>query len=92
MKLFASASAYAVIISNVCSLVSKRVDANKRITVLDKVKSINCGILELSDAVIIKFLLFGDNSLSVPSNTLILNSIIYFIIFTERLDLSILTH
>ena len=43
-------------------------------TLLDKIKSINCGILELNDAVLTKILLFGDNTLSASSNTLILNS------------------
>ena len=59
-------------------------------TLLDK--SINCGILELSDAVLTKILLFGDNTLSASSNTLILNSKIDFVISTKRFDGSILTH
>ena len=40
---------------------------------LNKIKSINCSILEFSDAVVTKILLFGDNSLSDSSNTFILN-------------------
>ena len=40
-------------------------------TLLNK---INCSILEFSDAVVTKILLFRDNTLSDPSNILILNS------------------
>ena len=49
---------------------------NERMTLLDKIKSINCGILDLSDAVVTKILLVGNNTLSASSNTLILNSTI----------------
>ena len=34
----------------------------ERMTLLNKIKSINCGILELSDAVVTKILLLGDNT------------------------------
>ena len=54
-------------------------------------KSINCGILEFSDAVVAKILLFGDNTLSDSSNTLILSSTIAYIISTQRFNDSILT-
>ena len=54
-------------------------------------KSINCSILEFSDAAVAKVLLFGDNTLSYSSNTLILNSTIDYIISTKRYDNSILT-
>ena len=54
-------------------------------------KSINCSILEFSDAAVAKILLFGDNTLSYSSNTLILNSTIDYIISTKRYDNSILT-
>ena len=40
---------------------------------LDKIKRIICGILELSDAVTTKILLFGDNFLGASSNNLTLN-------------------
>ena len=43
-------------------------------TLLGKSKSINCDILELSDTVITKILLFGEYSLNASSNTLISNS------------------
>ena len=39
-------------------------------------KSINCSILEFSDADVTKIILFGNNTLSDSSNTLILNSTI----------------
>ena len=45
--------------------------SNRRMTLLNK---INCSILEFSDAVVAKILLFRDNTLSDPSNILILNS------------------
>ena len=35
---------------------------NERMTLLNKIKSINCSILEFSDAVVTKILLFGDNT------------------------------
>ena len=51
----------------------------------------NCSILEFSDAIVTKTLLFGDNTLSDSCNTLILNSTIDYVISTKRLDDSILT-
>ena len=58
----------------------------------DKIKSINGGILDLSGAVVKKILLFGDNTLSASSNTLISNSTIDYVISTKRFDDSILIH
>ena len=58
---------------------------------LNKIKSINCSILEFSNAVVTKTLVFGDSTLSDSSNTLILNSTIDYVISTKRLDDSILT-
>ena len=69
----------------------KQTYTNKRMTLPGKIRSINCGILELSDVVVTKILLFGDNTLSAFSNTLILNSIIDYVISTKRFDDSILT-
>ena len=63
-----------------------------KITLLDKIKSINCGILELSDAAVTNILLFGDNTLSGSFNALILNSTIDYVISTKRFDDSILTY
>ena len=45
---------------------------NEKMTLLNKIKSINCSILESSDAAVTKILLFGDNTFSDSSNTLIL--------------------
>ena len=64
---------------------------NERLTLLNKIKSINCSILESSDAAVTKILLFGDNTLSNSSNTFILNSTIEYIISTQRFEGSILT-
>ena len=61
-------------------------------TLLNKIESVNCGILELSDAVMTKTLLFGANFLITSSNILILNSTIDYVIFTKRFVDSILTH
>ena len=63
----------------------------KRLTLLNKIKSINCSILESSDAAVTKILLFIDNTLSNSSNTVILNSTIEYIISTQRFEGSILT-
>ena len=64
---------------------------NERMTLLDKVKSINCDIVEMSDGAVTK-ILFGDNTLSAFSNTLISNSTTDYVISTRRFDDSILTH
>ena len=64
---------------------------NERTTLLNKIKSISCSILNFSDAVVTKILLFGDNTLSDSCNTLTLNSTIAYIISTKRFDDSILT-
>ena len=61
---------------------------NERLTLLNKIKSINCSISESSDATMTKILLFGDNTLRSSSNTLILNSTIEYIISTQRLHLN----
>ena len=58
-------------------LVHCSIYTNERMTLLKKIKGINCSILELSDDVVTKIFLFGDNTLSDSSNTLILNSTIY---------------
>ena len=64
---------------------------NERLTLLNKIKGINCSILESSDAAVTKILLFGDNTLSNSSNTFILNSTIEYIISTQRFEGYILT-
>ena len=59
---------------------------NERMTLLNKIKSINCSILGFGDAIVTKILLFGDNTLSDSSNILILNSTTDYIISTKRFD------
>ena len=50
--------------------------SNERMVLLNKIRSINCSILEFSDVVVTKILLFGDNTLNDSCNTPILNSTI----------------
>ena len=65
--------------------------SNKRMTLLNKIKNINYGILGLSDTIITKTLLFGDSCLSDSTNTLTLNSTIEYVIATKRFDVPIVT-
>ena len=60
-------------------------------TLLNKIKIINCSILELSDVVVTRILLFGDNTLSDSSNTFTLNSKIDYATSTKRFDAFLLT-
>ena len=64
---------------------------NKRLTLLNKIKSINSCIVEPSDAAVTKILLFSCDTLSNSSNTLILNSASEYIISTQRFEGFILT-
>ena len=59
---------------------------NERMVLLNKIRSINCSILEFSDAVATKILLFGDNTLNDSRNTLMLNLTIDYIISTKLFD------
>ena len=61
-------------------------------TLIDKTQSINCKILELSDAVVTKVLLFVGSILSASSNSLILNSKTDYVISNKKFDDFILTH
>ena len=63
---------------------------NKRMTLLHNIKNINCDILELKDNIMIKIILFWLTSLSVSSNTLILNSI--FMLYLPKDLMTVLTH
>ena len=60
-------------------------------TLLEKIKSTICGILELSDTVMTKILLYGDNTLIASNNIFVLNSSIDHVISTKRFDNPILT-
>ena len=64
---------------------------NKRLTLLNKIKSVNRSILESGDAAVTNVLLFGDNTLTNCSNTFILNSTNEYILSTQRFEGSILT-
>ena len=65
---------------------------NERMTLLNKIKkSINCSILEFSDAVVANILLFGNNTHSDFSSTFILNLTIDYIMSTKTFDTSVLT-
>ena len=56
-------------------------------TLLNKIKSIIYSVLEFSDAVVTKILLFGNNNLrDSSSTTLILNSTIDYVISTKRFE------
>ena len=63
---------------------------NDRMTLFNQIKSIECSILEFSNAIVTKILLSEDNTFSDSSNTLILNSTVDYIISTKRFDDSIL--
>ena len=47
---------------------------SKRVTLLNKIKSIDCGILEQSDTAMTKMFLFVDNKVGAFSDILIFNS------------------
>ena len=64
---------------------------NERMTFLNKIKSVNCSILELSDAVVTQILLLGGNTLIDSSNTFILNSTVDYVISARRFNDSIST-
>ena len=57
--------------------------SNERMTLLNKTKNFNYGVLELSDTIMTKTLLFGNSCLSDSTNTLILNSTIEHVIATK---------
>ena len=70
------------LINRICQKVSQKLHVLSRIAkyvcysdlftiqlLSNKIKSINCSILEFSDAVVTKILLFGDNTLSDSCNT-----------------------
>ena len=55
-------------------------------TFLNKIRNIDYGILELSNTIMTKTLLFGDSLLRYSTNSLKLNSTIQHIIVTKRFD------
>ena len=60
--------------------------ATNRKTFLDKIRIVSSDLIEKSDNVLSNILLFGDTSLSIESNTFILNSTIEFLVETRRFD------
>ena len=60
--------------------------SNEKIILLKKSKNIDYGISELSDTIMTKTLLLGDNSLSDYTMTLILNSTVDYVIAKKRFD------
>ena len=64
---------------------------NERFTLLNKIKSITCSILESSDAAVTKMFLFGGNTLKNSYNNLILNSTKRKTSYLLRFEGSILT-
>ena len=64
--------------------------SSEKMTLLNKIKNTNYGIIELSNMIMTKTVLFLRSSLRDSTNTLILNSIDYVIV-TERLDGPIVT-
>ena len=65
--------------------------SNEKMMLLNKIKNISYGILELSNTIITKTSLFSDSSFSDVTNTLILNSTIEHVIATKRFDGFIIT-
>ena len=65
--------------------------SNERMTLLNKIKTINYGIFELSSTIMTKTLLFGDSSLSDSTNTLILNSTTEYVIAIKKFGDPIVT-
>lgn len=51
---------------------------------LDEIKSINCGILQLSEFFVIK-IIFGDNSQNTSAYTLTLDSSIDYVIYNKKI-------
>ena len=59
---------------------------NEKSTLLNIVSTINENNLTSCDATFIKLILYGDESLDLGTNTLILNASVNFILSTERFD------
>ena len=59
---------------------------NEKSTLLNIVSTINENNLTSCDATFVKLILYGDESLDLGTNTLILNASVNFILSTERFD------
>ena len=59
-------------------------------TLVSTLKNINCRLLDLTETVLIKTLLFGNFSVDAQTNIQILNATIEYILTTKRFDESVL--
>ena len=64
---------------------------DERHTLLSTIKNIDCRLLDVTETVLIKTLLFGNCLVDAQTNTQILNAIIEYILTTKRFDESILS-
>ena len=62
---------------------------DERHTILSTIKSINCRLLDVTETILIKTLLFGNCSVDAETNTQILNATSEYILTTKRLDESL---
>ena len=62
---------------------------NERHTLLSTIKNINCKLLDVTETVLIKTLLFGNCSVDAHTHTHILNATTEYILTTKRFDKSV---
>ena len=62
---------------------------DERYTLLSTIKNIDCRLLDVTETVLIKALLFGNCSVDAETNTQILNPTIEYILSTKRFDESL---
>ena len=59
---------------------------NEKHTLLSTIKNIDCRLLDVTETVLIKPLLFGNCSVDAHTNTQIINATIEYILTNERFD------
>ena len=62
---------------------------DERYTLLSTIKNIDCRLLDVTETVLTKALLFGNCSVDAETNTQILNATIEYILSTKRFDESL---
>ena len=62
---------------------------DERHTLLSTIKNTDCRLLDVTETVLIKTLLFGNCSVDAQTNTQILNATIEYILTTKRFDESL---
>ena len=62
---------------------------DKRYTLLSTIKSIDCRLLDVTETILIKTILFGNCSVDAQTNSQILNVTIEYIFATKRFDESL---